>query len=303
MRPDELQRSEWIAALSERPDAAAIPTQELETLLASMLEAARTAWPELDISGVQFFRHVARHLVAGDTLSALRAVRAIDLYLALGCSLKEPQALALFSRHYQSELDRAIYKMQTRGSQPEDLQQILLEKLFVDDGGRGPKIASYSGYGELRSWVRVTAVRTLIDLIRGGDDRKHEQLIAGTDLEALGGATTPPESEFLKKRYEGEFVAAVQTAMQTLSVRQRNLLRHQLLDGLTLEAIASVYRVHRVTVARWLAEAREQLADATRKQLTARLGATGAELESLAHLVRSRLDMSIRRLFASASRG
>jgi RNA polymerase sigma-70 factor (ECF subfamily) len=179
------------------------------------------------------------------------------------------------------------------------LRQILLQKLLVDDGERGPKIASYSGHGELRGWVRVAAVRTLIDLVRGGDDHKREQLTPDDELEMLRGTTASPELEYLKKRYEREFAAAAEAALQTLSARQRNLLRHQLLDGLTLEAIATLYRVHRVTVARWLAEAREELAVATRNQLTARLGASEAELESLARLVRSRIDISVRSLFAS----
>jgi RNA polymerase sigma-70 factor (ECF subfamily) len=297
MSADEPDRSRWIAALADRPDAATIPTDALDTLLAT----ARQPWTGLDIAAEVFFRHVARHLPSGDTLALLHALRAADLYLALGCALKEPSALTLFERHYHSELNRAIRKMQTRGSQPEDLLQILLEKLLVDDGGRGPKIAAYSGYGELRSWVRVTAVRTLIDLIRGGDDRKHEQLMGDTELESLRGAAASPELDFLKRRYEGEFVAAVTAALQSLTVRQRNVLRHQLLDGLTLEAIAAVYRVHRVTVARWLADARAQLAGAVRQQLTARLGGSEAEMESLAALVHSQLDVSVRRLFASTA--
>jgi RNA polymerase sigma-70 factor, ECF subfamily len=79
-------------------------------------------------------------------------------------------------------------------------------------------------------------------------------------------------------------------------VRDRTLLRLRLVEGVEVERIATMYRVHRTTVTRWLADTRTALFDETRRILTAELGATGAELDSLAGLVRSQLHVSLVRL-------
>jgi RNA polymerase sigma-70 factor (ECF subfamily) len=296
-------RSLLIAVLPESHALCEVPAEQLEPLLEAALAEARAAWPEVVVADAQFFGHVARHLGKDDPLASLRTLRAVDLYLALACSIGDARAVELFNRQYQPQLDRAIRKMQTRGSQPEDLKQIVLSKMLIDDRGRGPCIAAYSGQGELRSWVRVTAVRTLIDLVRAGDDHAHERLLDEAGLDTMRAPEASPELEYLKRRYRVDFAAAVEAASQKLSVQQRNLLRYQLLDGLTLDAMATICRVHRVTVARWLAEAREQLAEETRRHLSARLGASEAELESITRLVRSQLEVSVRKLFGTSEVG
>ncbi len=58
-----------------------------------------------------------------------------------------------------------------------------------------------------------------------------------------------------------------------------------------------LYRVHRATVARWLADARESVLREVKRQPQARHGLTDSELESLLRMARSNFDLSVSRVF------
>jgi RNA polymerase sigma-70 factor (ECF subfamily) len=64
-------------------------------------------------------------------------------------------------------------------------------------------------------------------------------------------------------------------------------------DGLTLPQLATVHRVSRATVARWIAAAREVLVETTRQLLAERLCLSPADYDSVAALVRSQLDLTL----------
>jgi RNA polymerase sigma-70 factor (ECF subfamily) len=85
-------------------------------------------------------------------------------------------------------------------------------------------------------------------------------------------------------------------AVAALSVRERTLLRLRFVEGVEIERIAAMYRVHRTTVTRWLTDCRDTLLATTRRNLVDDLGATVAEIDSLAGLVRSHLQLSLVRL-------
>jgi RNA polymerase sigma-70 factor (ECF subfamily) len=100
----------------------------------------------------------------------------------------------------------------------------------------------------------------------------------------------------MRRRYGPAFEAAVARALTALSVRERTILRLRFVDSVEVDSIAAMYRVHRTTVTRWLSGCRETLFAATRRILADDLGATTAEIESLAGLVRSHLQVSLVRL-------
>jgi RNA polymerase sigma-70 factor (ECF subfamily) len=83
-----------------------------------------------------------------------------------------------------------------------------------------------------------------------------------------------------------------------LSDRQRTILRQQLLDGLSIDEIGALYRIHRATAARWLEQARQQVLENTRALLLERLQVRPQELDSIIRLIRSRLEVSLRQLVA-----
>jgi len=74
-------------------------------------------------------------------------------------------------------------------------------------------------------------------------------------------------------------------------------LRLRYVDGLNIDKIALLEGVGRSTVARWLVDARQLLLEGTIAQLNGKLGVTSDEAESLARLLRSRIDLSLHSLF------
>ncbi|WP_223645493.1 hypothetical protein [Corallococcus sp. EGB] len=72
------------------------------------------------------------------------------------------------------------------------------------------------------------------------------------------------------------------------------------MEALSLEAIAALYRVPMSTVSRWLSRTREQVAEATTRQLCERLGVSAASVDSIAARVLSQVDLSLARLLGPA---
>jgi RNA polymerase sigma-70 factor (ECF subfamily) len=66
-----------------------------------------------------------------------------------------------------------------------------------------------------------------------------------------------------------------------------------MIDGLTIDDIGAIYRVHRATAARWLVGIRDKLVEQTRGRLAAKLGVDTEEAASIVRLVQSQLDVSV----------
>lgn len=268
--------------------------------LQELVDAARSAWPELDLDAAAFAQYAGERLRPPEAAdeSIVPSVRPQDLYLAFGCSLGDPGAIAAFERLYARAMDQVVRRFESAQLSPEDLRQLLLEKLFVARDGCAPKIADFNGRGFLQNWLRVTAVRTFLDEIKRLKRYAREQPADGRDFEELADGLDP-ELEFLKQRYRGEFKQAFAAAIRSLSSGERNLLRHQVLAGLTVDQIGALYAIHRATAARRLERARQALLKATRAELMRRLSVDRDELESIMHLIRSNLEVSIQRVLLS----
>jgi RNA polymerase sigma-70 factor, ECF subfamily len=270
----------------------------LEGVLRDILESARGAWPQISVAADVFLPYLAQRLPdEADAERALLEVKAADLYLTCACSRGERAALEAFERNYFPDVKTALMRRDPSFGQVEDIQQILFQKLFLGDSDHPAKIASYAGRGDLRGWLCVTAVREAIDLFR--KVRKEEPVddVALMDLTAPAG---DQEMAYLKRIYREEFKTAFEQALAALSTRERNLLRHHLLDGLNIDQIGGIYNVHRATVARWIAKARETLLTETRGALMERLRVDQTELESIMRLIQSRLDVSIHHFLKKA---
>lgn len=159
------------------------------------------------------------------------------------------------------------------------------------DSRRAPAISTFTGTGSLKKWLRITATRLGLNVIR---ERHREAPMPEQDLPdaaddlALG---------HLKRTYQAAFKEAFAAALAELTAEQRTLLRMHIIDKLTIDDLARMHKVHRTSTARWLREAREALSDGTRARLHAALGVADEELDSIMNIVRSRLDLSLSRLF------
>jgi RNA polymerase sigma-70 factor (ECF subfamily) len=253
--------------------------------------AGRAAWPALSVEPARFARMIAAALDAGADVSS---VHAGDLYLAAACASGEDAAIRAFDAHFAPDIPRALQKLGLRGAEVDEVQQSLRSRLFVADAGSEPKIASYSGRGPLRAWLRALVAHEAMSEHRRRARTRHE-----TDS-ALGelAADDDPELAEVRARYAGPFREAFAEALAALSPRDRNVLRLVYTDGLAVDEVARVYDVHRVSVSRWLGQIRKDLLDGTRALLRARLALDDAELASLTRLCLSRIDVSLDRLLS-----
>jgi RNA polymerase sigma-70 factor (ECF subfamily) len=255
---------------------------------------------ELNPDPTDFLAHVARRLPEpnpgwddGDLLRLLARIRVEDLALAWACARDEPDAVAELERQHFHVVDAALGQIAGAAAQAEEIKQLLRQRLFVPPTeGDEPRIAQYSGRGDLRSWLRVAAIRCAINHLQ----KQGREVALGDEMLAHLAAPDPDqELDLFKRRYRAEFKRAFEGALRQLSSRDRNLLRYHYLERLNIDQIGAIYSVHRTTVARWLARTREGLLAQTRRSLMAQLRIERTEFESIMRLIESQLDASIAR--------
>jgi RNA polymerase sigma-70 factor, ECF subfamily len=258
-------------------------TLEDEACVADGVAAALARWPQGPLPDETF-----AELVGGQSLSLPRVE---DLYLAWWCRRGDPAAIAAFEALYQEDLAHAAGRFSELPA--DELRQLLRVKLFVGSPDVQPKIREYSGAGSLRGWLRVTAVRTFIDVTRSQRRQLREQPL--DDHEILG--ISDPQGTALRAELAVAVKKAFANAVANLEPRQRVFLRHAYVDRHTLDQIALHYSIHRTTVARTLASAREQLIVETRAGTAAAIGVDDDELASVIRALDSRIDLELSKVF------
>jgi RNA polymerase sigma-70 factor, ECF subfamily len=255
--------------------------------ISALVRRARAHFPGITCDDATLAEVVARNAeVPADELSD-------EIVLAAACVVGDVGAIAELDRHYREQLFALVAGI--AGDLADDIMQDVLAKLLVSTD-RPPRLAEYGGCGSLLSWLRVVAAREAISALRrarrevdADDERLWGSLLASHDSEL---ALIRAESGAVIKR---AFAAAV----ASLEVRERNLLRQHLLDGLSIDDLAPLYATHRATVARWLRAAREHVWTATEDTLRAELQLTPSQLDSLLRSARDYLDLSLERVLAS----
>ncbi len=295
---DARLRDVFLEGLDEdtRPGFEADETLAIQ--LASMLGTAEAALGTFKVTAEDYIQHVARVVPTGGTPEAFAKLRAADLYLACACAAGDGHALMAFDTEFGRDMDLAIARSGNVDLSKDEFRQLLRNKLFVAPVGKRPKIADYAGRGDLRSWVRVTALRMIVDIVRSraGD---REVPVESDMLSSIPAQTDDPELEYIQRVYKTEFKDALQDAFGALTPRERNLLRHQVLHGLNIDQVGALYHVHRTTAFRWIEKARKALLRETRKALMNRLRVGSGEFLSIMRVVGGDLDVSVRRLLVS----
>ncbi|MBA3459638.1 MAG: sigma-70 family RNA polymerase sigma factor [Deltaproteobacteria bacterium] len=269
---------------------------DLERRLFTLVAEGRAAWPDFPIDGKDVVSFIGRQVTDELAADALEGLRPADLYLACACAKGLTAAINAFDRDYMKEVDIALARMRIGPPRLSDVKQLVRQRLFVGGGTAGTptsvgKIAEYGGRGDLRRWVRSVAVRTCLNELRKG---KREILVDDDHLIAQHAvAQDDPEVEYMKKTYSTEFKTAFSDALAQLGAREQTLLRYHHVDGLNIDEIGAIYRVHRVTAFRWLEKAKELLVKQTLETLRARLKLPASELESVLRMIRSQIHLSI----------
>jgi RNA polymerase sigma-70 factor, ECF subfamily len=269
-------------------------------LMQGIWQAARAAWPEVDVPAEVFAAYVCTRIPEGvEPELALRQMRTSDLYLACACARGDRRAIAALDQHCLSVIDQRLQRMAGVDADiVDDVKQRLRCRLLLADAGP-PGILEFSGRGELRGWLRVLAVREALAITRRSirETPTESKLLERALLEAAD-----PELEYFKRLYRSEFANAIAEAISRLSARQQMLLRQSIVDRLSVDQLGALYRVHRATAARWLAQAQRALSGETHAILTDKLRIQPAELRTIFGFIRSGLHVSLRLLFRSRKR-
>lgn len=273
--------------------------EEQFNMLLKKLSQAFDALEPLAKFQVHFIQKLAIELMTqkpSPHLSTIEAIHFDDYFLATCCAEGSTEAIELFRYKFQHDMDRVSRKFKGRRYDGDDLVQILFEKLFV---GEDAKIHGYNGRGFLQNWLRVTATRTCIDLIKVGAQHKREALGEDDSLEQaayqdLSGYDL--EAQFLKREYRAKFKDAFVCAMKGLDSSHRTILRQHLVESMSIDQLGKMYGVHRSSAARWLADARQALFLSTRQELMNQLQVSQGEFDSIMALIESNLDVSMMRL-------
>ncbi len=267
-----------------------VSAEQIAAAVARIAAAGRAAWPDVALGQDAIAARLTAR-VAEDPETQLDQLHDADVYLAMALAAGDDAAVRAFEDKLVPQIDVALRRMRLPGGTADEVKQALRFELLVNDGA--PKIADYAGRGELAAWLRISATRKALKLVRKTD---REETLDEILLEHWPGNTPDPEHQHLRERYTAELKAAIRAAFADLEVRQRNLLRQHILDELTIDDLAKLYRVHRATCARWLADARAELGKNTRKRLVGALGMPANELESLLRFLDSDIELSISKI-------
>jgi RNA polymerase sigma-70 factor (ECF subfamily) len=241
------------------------------------LAAAAVAWPELPAPDEAFAQVVAK---LDD------AAHVGDLFLAHHASRGERVAVD----EVRAMLDEQRGALRKTGATQQMIDELLAElpaDLLAARDAAPARILGYTGKGPLGAWLRVVALRALVDRRRKagvhGDDEHVATLAADDD----------PELAMLRRMYKGELEAAFVEAFRALPSDERLLLRQSHIDGLGIDRLALIHGIHRATAARRLAAARTRLFEQIRKILSTRLQIGHDTFASIVRLVRSELAVSL----------
>ncbi len=292
MTDDEL-RARFAASWGHTPPAS------LGAVLTDLCAQARAAHPDLGVTDGDFVAALAAHAPVDDVEAFCSRCRAAELALAVATAAGSTRAITELERAHAAMLDATCRRFAGHGHGVDDLRQLLRAKLFVADAGEPPRITLYNGQGSLGNWLRVTATRLFIDLGRR-KDRQREVSEDPSELEIV--EPVDLELELVKTEYRSAVAAAMVEAARELPAGDRHLLRQHLAAGLTIDQLAAVLGIHRATVARRIARARDALATRTRELVAETLKLDDRELGELFGLVVSKIDVSLRKLLATRPR-
>lgn len=287
---------EFLAEVEPERRAECEAAPGLAASLEELVRAGQEAWPQLAAAPAAVVRQVARTLAREvDPEAGVRGLVAGDLHLAAAAVAGIEAAERSVEELCRLEAGRSARQVGVSPVVEEEAAQVVREIVLVAHGDRPASLARYSGRGGLRAWIRVIALR---EVIRVNQHGRREQHYSDDALSNVLLETKDPERKEIAASAREPFRLAFGEAMKSLTRRQRLLLRHQYLDGLTTAQVGSLYQVHASTISRWTMQAREELLERTRGELVGKLGIDAAEADSVIRSAQESLELSLERLLA-----
>jgi RNA polymerase sigma-70 factor (ECF subfamily) len=266
--------------------------ESLRDELRPLFDAARAAWPGIDVPFETFAARVAAAGVRGSADGAAGAtINGRELYLACACAAGDLAALREFEEGYLGAARAAIARIDRSPDFVAEVQQVLRERLLV---GPDAKLADYRGSGSLAGWVRTAAVRTALNLLRSYKGQVDDDESLGQLEQRLS-----PELALMKEQHRRDINAAIQRALAELSSDDRLILRYYYVDGLTLAKVAGLQKVSLSTVYRRLEAATQTVLARVRTDLADRLRLSTESLDSLLRNIHDEIDLSLSQLLGA----
>lgn len=221
----------------------------------ALYDAGRAAHPDLALERAAFAGALARRAAAG--IEVVGGAIPGDLYLAVACELGDATALATLERTHLAELARLLRRVERDRAVVDEVVQRVRVRVLVGDGEAPPRIATYGGRGSLLGWLKVVGTRLHANLHR--DARRRPDRADGDDADVEPPAVLPEPDQLLLGGLAPIVSQAIRQALRALPARERALLRLVYVSGATLDRVGVMYGVHKATVSRWIAAARERV--------------------------------------------
>ncbi|MBI5544144.1 MAG: hypothetical protein HY901_09665 [Deltaproteobacteria bacterium] len=268
----------------------AAPLHDSTSEIAAALARARAAWPRLGLD----------EAALTERLSALGAALAKadveGLALALACLAGDTGAVAELERMVPPAVASALGRLGASADEIDEVGQRLRLGLFFRERADGrSKLEYYSGRGALRGWLRAVAAQEFATLKRRQRPDEQQETLA----DILFGSATAPDVRWARQECRAAFRTAIEEAVGALSERDRTALKMNALDGLSIDDIARVFRMHRSTAARWLVRARAEIEERVRESLLRQLGPSAGELSSIVRIAGEEVPVTFERLLGT----
>jgi RNA polymerase sigma-70 factor len=196
----------------------------------------------------------------------LRGLHLEDLALALACVEGIEAAWEHFFALYRPYLRAAaaaVLRKSSDSSEACELADSLFSDLYGLESGESSDrslFRYFHGRSSLKTWLRAVLAQRHIDAIRAG--RRFTELPEEESGEApvqlpLGAPT--PEGDPHRERYVSCFVRALQSALDGLDPKEKDLLRLYYAEEKTLAEIAKLFAEHESSASRHLERVRRDL--------------------------------------------
>jgi len=249
------------------------------------LTAARSRWPAVAVADDVVSSHVEQKWRA----AAFSRLRFSELFIACACAQKDPAAIAVFEGSYFPEIDAIVSRFSSLPVTVDDVRQRIRESVYLRDP---PALLGYDGRGSLRHWLRATVLHAVLNI---ASRENRENPTDAEFFEAIVDSSAAADDVYLKIACKKEFRDAFLRALEHLSHRERALLQYAFADGMNVDRIGAIFRVHRATAARWIANARQHLVDRTHAELATRLALAPNEVSSIVRAALSGIGTTLLR--------
>ena len=255
------------------------------------LERGRRAWPGIDLPAELYARFLGPRAAAPND-----EPQHPDLFLVCAVLAGIPAAREAFESSAMKDVPKAIMRVSSAPDFVADVSADLRLSLVAENDGKPPLLERYQGTGPLRSFVMVLAMRRALD-------KKRRQKEVPTEQNAL--AELAGESASFQRvdshEFRELFMAALKENLSVLAPRDRNVLRMHAVDGISADAIAKMYGVHRATVTRWIAGAKSSVFEETRDSLRKKLNVSPETFASFAREAVDEMDATLSSFLAETA--